>query len=40
MYTSCDQGEASPEGFYRRLGFVPTGEMYEDEIELKLKIVG
>lgn len=38
LYTSCGQGEASPEGFYRRLGFLPTGEMYGDEIELKLSI--
>lgn len=40
LYTSCGLGEASPEGFYRRLGFLPTGEMYDDEIELKLKISG
>ncbi len=36
LYTSCGLGEASPEGFYKQLGFVPTGEMYGDEIELKL----
>lgn len=36
LYTSCGLGEASPEGFYKGLGFVPTGEMYGDEIELKL----
>ena len=34
LFTSCGVGEGSPEGFYRRLGFVPTGEMYGDEIEL------
>lgn len=38
LYTSCEVGEASPEGFYRGLGFVPTGAMYEDEIELKLML--
>jgi len=38
LYTSCGRGEASPEGFYKRLGFEPTGEMYGDEIELKLKL--
>jgi diamine N-acetyltransferase len=38
LYTSCGLGEQSPEGFYKRLGFEPTGEMYGDEIELKLKL--
>ncbi len=38
LYTSCGQGEASPEGFYREMGFTPTGEMYGDEIELVLAI--
>jgi diamine N-acetyltransferase len=39
LYTSCGQGEGSPEGFYRKLGFVPTGGTYgEDEIELVLKL--
>lgn len=38
LYTSCGQGEGSPEGFYRKLGFVPTGEMYDDEIELVLDL--
>lgn len=37
LYTSCGAGEASPEGFYRKLGFVATGEMYDDEIELVLR---
>ena len=36
LFTSCGQGEASPEPFYRRLGFEPTGEMYGEEIELRL----
>ncbi len=38
LYTSCGQGEASPQGFYRKLGFSPTGEYYGDEIELVCKI--
>ncbi len=38
LYTSCGLGEASPEGFYRRLGFAPTGETYGDETELVLKL--
>lgn len=37
LYVSCGQGEGSPEGFYRKLGFEPTGGMYDDEIELLLK---
>lgn len=35
---SCGQGEGSPEGFYRRLGFEPTGEFYDDEMVLKLAL--
>jgi diamine N-acetyltransferase len=38
LYTSCGVGEQSPEGFYKKLGFELTGEMYGDEIELKLKL--
>jgi len=34
LFTSCGQGEASPEGFYKDFGFMPTGEFYDDEIEL------
>jgi diamine N-acetyltransferase len=37
LYTSCGVGEESPEPFYRKLGFLPSGEMYGDEIELVLK---
>lgn len=36
LYTSYGQGEGSPEGFYTRLGFVPTGEYYDDEVEVRL----
>ena len=39
LYTSCHVGAASPEGFYRRLGFAPTGAYYGDEVELKLALV-
>jgi len=38
MYTSCEVGEGSPEGFYRKMGFTPTGKMYGHEIELVRKI--
>jgi diamine N-acetyltransferase len=38
LYTSCGQGEGSPEGFYRRLGFIPTGDFYDNEIELVLNV--
>jgi predicted acetyltransferase/ribosomal protein S18 acetylase RimI-like enzyme len=36
LYVSCGVGPGSPEGFYRKLGFKPTGKKYDDEIELKL----
>jgi hypothetical protein len=32
------QGEGSPEGFYRRLGFELTGEMDEGEAVMKLPL--
>jgi len=41
LYTSCGQGNGSPEGFYRKLGFTPTGGTYgedNDEIELVLQL--
>ncbi len=38
LYTSCGVGEASPAPFYKRFGFVETGEYYSDEIELKLDL--
>lgn len=37
LFTSYGLGEASPEGFYKRLGFVATGETYDDEVEAVLK---
>lgn len=38
LITSCGQGDGSPEGFYKTLGFIPTGDTYDDEIELLLKL--
>jgi diamine N-acetyltransferase len=38
LYTSCGLGEASPEGFYRGLGFIPTGDYYDDQPELVLRL--
>ncbi len=38
LFTRVGQGEASLEGFYRKPGFFPTGEMYGDEIELVFKL--
>lgn len=37
LFTSYGLGEASPEGFYKRLGFITTGETYDDEVEAVLK---
>lgn len=38
LFTSCGEGEASPEGFYRSLGFERDGNMYGDEVGLRLKL--
>ena len=38
LYTSYALGPGSPEGFYRKLGFIPTGDHYGDEPEAVLKI--
>jgi len=38
FFTSCGEGEASPEGFYRSLGFERDGNMYDDEVGLRLKL--
>ncbi len=38
LFIRVGQGEASPEGFYRKPGFFPTGDMYGDEIESVLKL--
>ncbi|KQU96963.1 acetyltransferase [Ensifer sp. Root31] len=37
LYTSCGLGEASPEGFYKGLGFVLTGDSYGEEPGAVLK---
>jgi diamine N-acetyltransferase len=31
-------GDGSPEGFYRGLGFEPTGELDEDEVMMSLRV--
>lgn len=36
LLTSCGEGEASPEGFYRSLGFERDGNVYGDEVGLRL----
>jgi diamine N-acetyltransferase len=36
LETSCGQGPGSPEGFYRKLGFVRNGKMLGEEVGLSL----
>lgn len=38
LYTSWVDGPGSPRPFYERLGFVPTGEMVEGEVEARLEL--
>lgn len=38
VFTSWVPGEGSPEGFYLKLGFVPTGELDDDEIVARLDL--
>ena len=38
LVTSCVPGDGSPCPFYERLGFVPTGEVDEGEIVLRLAL--
>ena len=38
LYTSYHLGQGSPEGFYKQLGFNPTGDFYGDEPEIVLEI--
>ena len=40
LYTSAGQGEGSPQPFYERYGFVPTGDIVEDEVVLQLDLSG
>lgn len=36
LLVSCGEGEGSPEGFYRRLGFDRNGKKYGDEVGMQL----
>jgi diamine N-acetyltransferase len=38
LLVSCRQGEGSPEGFYRKLGFEHTGEKIGHEVVLRLAL--
>src|SRR5690606_3522141 len=38
ILTSCVPGDEGPRNFYRRFGFVPTGEVLDDEIVLRLDL--
>ena len=38
LWTSAGQGEGSPQPFYERYGFVPTGDMMEGEVVLRLDL--
>ena len=38
LYTSAGQGEGTPQPFYERYGFVPTGQIVEDEVVLRLDL--
>jgi diamine N-acetyltransferase len=40
LYTSCGQGDGTPQPFYERYGFVPTGEIKWDEVVLRLDLTG
>jgi diamine N-acetyltransferase len=38
LITSAGQGEGTPRPFYEGYGFVPTGEIMEDEVVLRLDL--
>ncbi len=38
LLVSCGEGEASPEGFYARLGFKRTGEKLGEEVVMRLPL--
>jgi diamine N-acetyltransferase len=38
LWTSCGQGEGSPQPFYERYGFVSTGEVVDGEAVLRLDL--
>lgn len=39
LRVSCHEGPEGPEGFYRRLGFVPNGKYYDGELGMVLQLV-
>lgn len=38
LLVSAGQGEGSPQPFYERYGFVPTGQVVDDEVVLRLDL--
>jgi diamine N-acetyltransferase len=40
LYVSAGQGDGTPQPFYERYGFVPTGRIVEDEVVLRLDLAG
>lgn len=38
LLTSYTQGDGEPWPFYQRLGFIPTGEIHDDEVVLRLEL--
>jgi diamine N-acetyltransferase len=38
LYTSCSQGDGTPQPFYERYGFRPTGEVKWGEVVLRLDL--
>ena len=40
LLVSAGQGEGSPQPFYERYGFVPTGQIHEGEVVLELDLAG
>ena len=38
LYLSYGQGDGSPEGFYKKIGFEDTGVMHGNEVEAKIKL--
>lgn len=38
LLVSCHEGPDGPEGFYRRLGFVPNGKWYDGELGMVLSL--
>lgn len=40
LFVSAGQGEGSPQPFYERNGFVPTGVVVENEVILQLDLTG